>query len=143
MSALKNPQRFCVFCYKTLEPSFKSDDSLNGIKKFIKILNSHVKVKNSDVFLLETICDIDSLLECCTKCKETITTCSDIFHQLKTLELQLDWQLDKLARKINHANKVPARWINFNKILGEHCQDNLGKKVTSQRLIRDLRKKRS
>ncbi len=97
-----------------------------------------IQDKNSLVISDELQCD-NKLLECCTKCKENVVTLCEIFHQLKTRELKLDWKLDRLARAIKHANKVPARWINFNNILAEHFQNNLTKKVTGQNQIRKFR----
>ncbi len=141
MSVLKNPSRFCLFCYKSTESSVETNESSDKIKIFTKVLN---RLQNADFRLIDNLpdkqLDINELLVSCSKCQRTIIEICETFHKIKTLELQLDWKFDKLKEKISYANKVPSRWVNVNKDLDELYQNDPSKKSATQSKIRELRR---
>lgn len=63
----------------------------------------------------------------------------ETFHLFKSLELKLNWKLDKLKEKISYANKVPSRWVNVRTALEKFHMNDPSKTLTSQSTIRQFR----
>ncbi len=145
MSMLRTSTRFCLLCYKSTDSSVQTEVPSDSIKIFTKVLNRLTKTYDTDKCLyenklLDKINDLDRLLVFCTKCQQTILEICKTFHTIKTLELKLDWKLDKLKDKISYANKVPSRWVNVSKTFDELCQNDTSKKLDTQNSIREFRK---
>jgi len=141
MSSIQEAQTACIFCYRIIDSS-EFNDSSGNIKKFVDFL-TRLDDGTSKKLLFERvfskITSISKILECCTNCCVIIEEFCDIYHQIKCLELKLNWKLDTLGRKIELANRIPKRWVNFNSTLGRTFEDDIGKIEESQDVIAILR----
>ncbi len=135
---------FCLFCYKTIQPNDETIESSNKIKTFFNQVNQFVKNGQTSspivpVALLKKLSFVDNLLNCCTQCKENIEGFFEKYEQLKILEMELDWKLDKLMGEINNSNVLLSRCMHVDKILMNTFQSDLETKNGGRILIKELR----
>lgn len=146
MSGIQIISHFCVFCYKNAENSnLETDEISASIKRFTKVRNGftnftqiYQNVHKVDNRLLKKVSDNNKLLNHCSKCYSVIIKLCEIYHQMKT-ELQLDWKLGNLVRKINYANRVLARLVHIRNTLEDLFRNDHEKKATSQNVIWEFR----
>ncbi len=145
MSSISEYPTFCLFCYKSVSSDVESADNLESIKHFVNQLfrfvgggkcsdNAEIIEQDINKFTLNS-----ELLNCCEECKITIAEFSQVYHQLKCLELQLDLKLDKLLGVIELSSKIPKRWTNIRKTLEQTMEGNIKKVERNQSLIKGIR----
>lgn len=121
MSGIQSISYFCVFCYKKTENSYlKTDDMSASIKSFTKVLNGFTRLTKTyqnvhkvDNRLLKILSENNKLLMYCSKCYAVIIALCKTYHQMKTLELQLDWKLGNLVRKLIMLIQSHQDWYTF------------------------------
>ncbi len=131
---------FCLFCYRTFDHSVKTEESSKDVQKFVRFLNRFVKCRDIEQCTFpDNLQAIHTFLRYCNSCKKTIDKFCEIYHNLKLLELKLDLKLNRLVDKIDHANKIPTRWLSLNKILEEVFPNDKERQAECQNGIRSLR----
>ncbi len=135
---------FCLFCYKTTDSSLETTERSEVIKMFVKNLTRFIETREADSLLirndsLEKLCAFQNLVTYCIRCRKSIEQFCEKYNQLKILELELDWMLNKLIGKLNHSNKVPSRWVQVIDTLEERFQNDTENKLAIRKSIRDFR----
>lgn len=114
MVSLEKSARFCVFCYRSGNHSTKTLAESKNLNLFIKLIerfNGQSDTKHKTEMQLDQLLQLSlsNLLGCCEGCLVTVNGFCDIYHQFKSLEMQLEWKIDRLVNTIKLANRVPSR----------------------------------
>lgn len=133
MDITKLSNQLCIYCYKPA--AFTEDNELN------KTENEHTIHKQFLKFLFRILNLYDSTFSkaqftnCCSDCLGILKTFCDLYHQIKCIELKLNWQVDKLLNVIRWADRVPSRLKYF------QTTNNFGSKVKFRKDIKRKCKK--
>ncbi len=125
MFSSKTSSSFCVFCYRSNTTSVNKINKDVLIKSFVKFVNRFVgSDKQNNIFnrVKETFASeipSDNLLNSCDECKLIVKSFCEGYHELKCLEMQLEWKLDKLGRIIQLANLVPSRLSHVKRVFND------------------------
>lgn len=128
-------QSFCLFCYKSTHSFPESADYLQDVKKFVKNLFSFVggRTSTENAGLVEQhineLSFHSDLFNCCAECKLIIDEFCQLYHQLKCLELKLDWKLDNILGIVDLSSGRPNRWTKIRKAMEQepNMAGNIGK----------------
>ncbi len=143
--SLQKLDTFCIFCYKNITCTEQITSDVERVNKFTKLLGRFVGygasgVPDNPLAEQDVHGSLSTLLfKRCQNCEKITDQFCEHYHQLKLLELQLDLKLNKLKEILEHADKVPTRWIHLNKILEQTYPKDLLNKRLAQNAIRDLR----
>ncbi len=138
MSFVQNLDLFCIFCYKAVNCTKQTTSSTDSLKKFMTLLSRFLGWSKTEKLIAKNV-EHKLLFKSCKDCSKIAHQFCEQYHQLMLLELQLDLKLDKLVRKLEHANKVPTRWMHLNKVLEKTFPNDLEMRKQSQNDIREFR----
>ncbi len=146
MSLSKTSPTFCVFCYRNNNSLVNNESKNTSIKRFVKLVGrfvytgKHNRLCDSieEIFALEIPCD--NLWNSCEDCKLIIESFCETYHELKCLEMKLEWKLDKLGKIIKQANMVPSRLSQVNKVLDEFFKNDKENREKCHRSMNKFRK---
>lgn len=128
-----NQENICLLCNGSNSFSSTTTDLSCEIRKFIKLLRRFIEDdSNENKILVESLLESEysNLLNWCEKCFSAVDQFSKLFHELKCLEMQLEWRLGELIKRIELGSKLPPRTFNFGKLLNETFKNNTKKSVT-------------
>ncbi|ODM93430.1 Gastrula zinc finger protein XlCGF48.2 [Orchesella cincta] len=95
----------CSFCYKNVdEGELEKEEVDEVLAKFVKLARRYFGGKEMEHLVK---------LESCPQCFKVVTSFCDLYHQLKCIELEMEWRVSKLKEVMSSADKVEFRKDNF------------------------------
>lgn len=128
-----------------------NNDKDNDNDNCMEISSAQMFLNVSSQFLGGSVINLGQILDtgeylavdCCENCGVIVDSFCEVFRQLKTLQLQLEWKLESVVDIMNLANRVPSRLARVRKALLERAvggqdpeglEEEMGRKLADEKL---------
>lgn len=111
----KLEKRLCLLCLK-FGQFFDNHDVFKRIQEFSRFLGRYSDQKIDLRFCVSW--DANNL-GCCSDCLALTNEFCRVYHQIKCMELQLEWNLERIVQIIRKAGRVPSRVKRFRHVVGD------------------------